>query len=136
MPAAPQLPTFCLIHSQTSASFWTPNTTLRDVTLNLQQPTLSAPEARSNSHAHLWTQEDAERAVQYALDKFGCLDILVNCAAGNFLALPEGAQTLAQFAQPVLGVFPSRNASRPLVAHALRRRAWTTCSEAEALACT
>lgn len=35
-------------------------------------------------------QEDAERAVKFAVEKFGCVDILVNCAAGNFLALPEG----------------------------------------------
>ena len=37
-------------------------------------------------------QADAERAVAFTRDTCGgALHILVNCAAGNFLALPEGA---------------------------------------------
>ena len=36
-------------------------------------------------------QADAERAVAFTVQRFGALDVLVNCAAGNFLALPEGA---------------------------------------------
>ena len=32
---------------------------------------------------------DCERAVQQAVARFGRLDILVNCAAGNFLATAE-----------------------------------------------
>jgi len=33
--------------------------------------------------------EDCRRAVKTAIDSFGALDILVNCAAGNFLAVSE-----------------------------------------------
>ena len=34
-------------------------------------------------------EEDARGAVDKAVSTYGKLDILVNCAAGNFLALPE-----------------------------------------------
>ena len=34
--------------------------------------------------------EDAERVVAATVEAFGGLDLLVNCAAGNFLATPEG----------------------------------------------
>lgn len=33
--------------------------------------------------------EDAKRAVSHAVQTFGSLTILVNCAAGNFLATAE-----------------------------------------------
>jgi peroxisomal 2,4-dienoyl-CoA reductase len=62
---------------------------------------------------------DAEALITFAQERFGALHILVNCAAGNFLALPEGAQSLwattaRLSAQPVpeLPLMPSR--SRPV----------------------
>lgn len=35
------------------------------------------------------SETDAENVVEFALKKFGKLDSLVNCAAGNFLSLAE-----------------------------------------------
>jgi peroxisomal 2,4-dienoyl-CoA reductase len=34
-------------------------------------------------------QEDAKRVVESTFQHFGRFDVLVNCAAGNFLASPE-----------------------------------------------
>jgi peroxisomal 2,4-dienoyl-CoA reductase len=35
------------------------------------------------------SEKDAQQAVKFAVEKFGRLDVLVNCAAGNFLSLAE-----------------------------------------------
>lgn len=39
------------------------------------------------------TEESAKQAVELAVSKFGRLDTLVNCAAGNFLSLAEEIST-------------------------------------------
>lgn len=45
----------------------------------------------SGTKADVRSPEDADALVAFALRRYGALHVLVNCAAGNFLALPEGA---------------------------------------------
>ena len=44
----------------------------------------------SGTKADVRSPEDADALVAFALHHYGALHVLVNCAAGNFLALPEG----------------------------------------------
>lgn len=59
---------------------------------------------------------DAEKSVRVALSSFGCLDILVNSAAGNFLApaevlTPKGFKTVLEI--DTIGTFNMCHASFP-----------------------
>ena len=44
--------------------------------------------------ADVRSSEDAERLVAFTCSRYGALHFLVNCAAGNFLALPESAASV------------------------------------------
>jgi peroxisomal 2,4-dienoyl-CoA reductase len=72
-----------------------------DVRSQVRQQRSASPAA-----PHAPAQADAERAVAFTVQRFGALDVLVNCAAGNFLALPEGATR--HHSATVCAAFPSR----------------------------